>query len=221
MTGNVGFRRCIYVLGIALANVITFIEDTISYSDELTFPVFQLKDLTELHKKQMILHGAATKDTKNVHTTRLKNQILENVPCLCETKKGKFTLLTLDSEMGTALFEACQSFSHDDEMIIAKTASVIRKQFFNNDEIFNGDLSRERQMPSAPQVLHQLLQLLLEGGTCNDNNYSTCSSNIAHNISQLIRYNTVKYQGRNTVTYKRHSSSNEPPLPVAAGLMYI
>ena len=129
LTENVGFRRCIYVLGTALADVITFIEDTISYSDELTISLFQLKDLTELHKKQMILHGAATKDTKNVHTTRLKNQILENVPCLCETKKGKFTLLTLDSEMGRALFEACQSFSHDDEMIIAKTASVIRKQF--------------------------------------------------------------------------------------------
>ena len=31
-----------------------------------------------------------------VHATRLKNQILENVPCLRETKKGKFTLHTLD-----------------------------------------------------------------------------------------------------------------------------
>ena len=36
-----------------------------------------------------MLHGAATKDTKYVHATRLKNQVLENVPCLCETKKEK------------------------------------------------------------------------------------------------------------------------------------
>ena len=103
-------------------------------------------------------------------------------------------------------------------MIIAKAASVIRKQLFSN-EIFNGDLSRERQVASTPQVLHQLIQLLLEGGTCNDNNYFNCSSNVANNISQLIRYNAVKYQRRDTVTYVKHSSSNEPPLPVAVGLM--
>ena len=105
-------------------------------------------------------------------------------------------------------------------MIIAKAASVIRKQLFSN-EIFNGDLSRERQVASTPQVLHQLIQLLLEGGTCNDNNYFNCSSNVANNISQLIRYNAVKYQRRDAVTYVRHSSSNVPPLPVAVGLMYI
>ena len=154
-----------------------------------------------------------------VHATRSKNQILENVPCLCETKKGKFTLHTLNSKMGRALFEACQNSSHDDGMTNAKAASVIRKQLFNNDEIFNGDLSRERQMASILQVLHQLIQLLLEGGTCNNNNYSTCSSDIANNISQLIRYNGVKHQRRDIVTYVRHSSSNEPPLPVAVGLI--
>ena len=198
---------------------ITYIEDIIIYSDELTIPVFQLKDLTELYKKQMTLHGTATKDTKYLHATRFKNQIIENVLCLCKTKKGKFTLFTLDSEMGRALFEACQSSSHNDGMIIVKAASVIRKQLFNNDEIFNGDLSKKQRMASISQVLHQLIQLLLEIGTCNDNNYSTCSSNIANNISQLIRYKVVKYQRRDTVTYVRHSSSNVLPLLVAVGLM--
>ena len=61
MTENVGFSRCIYVIGIALADVITYIEDTLTYSDELTISVFQLKDLTEVCKKQMVLPGAASK----------------------------------------------------------------------------------------------------------------------------------------------------------------
>ena len=137
----------------------------------------------------MILHGAATKDTKYVYATRLKKQILENVPCLCEIKKGKFTLITLGSEMRRAFFEACQSSSNDDGMIIAKTTSVIREQLFNNDEIYNGDLSRERQMNSIPQVLLYLIQFLLEGETSNDNNYFTFPSNIANNISQLTLLN--------------------------------
>ena len=55
----------------------------------------------------MILHEAATKDTKYVHATRLKNQILQHLPCLRETKKRKFKFLTLKSEMGRALLEAC------------------------------------------------------------------------------------------------------------------
>ena len=126
----------------------------------------------------MILHGAATKDTKYVYATRLKKQILENVPCLCATKKGKFTLITLGSEMRRAFFEACQSSSNDDGMINAKTASVIREQLFNNDEIYNGDLSRERQMTSIPQVLLYLIQFLLEGETSNDNNYFTFPSKL-------------------------------------------
>ena len=66
MTENVGFRCFIYVLRIALADVITYIEDTITYSDELTIPEFRLKDLTELYKKEIILYGAATRDTKYV-----------------------------------------------------------------------------------------------------------------------------------------------------------
>ena len=45
--------------------------------------------------------------------------------------------------MSRALLEACQGCSYDDGMIIAKAASVIRRQLFNNDEMFNGDLSKE------------------------------------------------------------------------------
>ena len=59
-----------FLIGLALADVITCAEDTITYSEELTIPVFELKDLAELYKKQMILHGAATKDRKYVHATR-------------------------------------------------------------------------------------------------------------------------------------------------------
>ena len=137
---------------------IIYIEDTITYSDELAIPVFHLKDLTELYS------------------------------------------------------------IHNDGMIIAKAAFVLRKQLFNNDEIFNGGLTREQQMASIPQVLHQLIKLLSEGGTCNDNTI-LLALQILQMISQLIRYDAVKHQRLDPVTYVRHSSSNQPPLPVAVGLM--
>ena len=65
--------------------------------------------------------------------------------------------------MARAFFEACQRYSHDDGKIIAKTASVIRKQLFNKDEIVTGDLPMQRQIISVPQVLHHLIQFLLGG----------------------------------------------------------
>ena len=52
-----------YVTYLSFHNIQTYIEDNITYFDELTTPVFQLRRLTELYKKHMILHGAATKDT--------------------------------------------------------------------------------------------------------------------------------------------------------------
>lgn len=64
--------------------------------------------------------------------------------------------------MARAFFEACQSYSHNDGKIIAKTASVIRKQLFNKDEIVTRDMPMEQQMVSVPQVLHHLIQFLLE-----------------------------------------------------------
>ena len=45
--------------------------------------------------------------------------------------------------MGRALFGVCESSSHNDGMIMAKAASVIRKQLFDNDKVFNGDLSKK------------------------------------------------------------------------------
>ena len=150
MKENVEFSRCIYVLDFALEDVITYIEDTITYSDELKILVFQLKNLTDQQKKHIIFLGAATKSTKHVYATIIKNQVLENVFCLCKNKKRKFTFITLDSEIGRALFEACQSSSHDDGMVIAKAASVIHNQLLNNEKVFNGNLSQERQMASIP-----------------------------------------------------------------------
>ena len=84
MKENVEFSRCIYVLSFAVEDVITYIESTITYSGDLEIPVFQLKYLTDQHKKNMIFHGAATKNTKYVHATLFKNQVLENNFCLCQ-----------------------------------------------------------------------------------------------------------------------------------------
>ena len=110
-----------------MADVVGFIKNYITFSDASTVPAFRLKDLTDMYKKQMVLHGAPAKETETVHATRFKGEILELVPGVCEVEDVKYALLTLDSDIGCALFEACQSSKHDDEMILAKAVAIVRR----------------------------------------------------------------------------------------------
>ena len=72
--------------GIALSEVVEFVEESILVSDKDTTPVFKLKDLTELYQNRLRMYGAE-EAANSVHATRLKNKILENVPGLCATEQ--------------------------------------------------------------------------------------------------------------------------------------
>ena len=65
-------------------------------------------------------------------------------------------------------------------------------------------------------MLH-LISLILDGGSiCDD--YNDNSKNVAVNIGQLIKFNTVKHK-RQASSVTHHSKKNELPLPVIIGLM--
>ena len=68
-----------------------------------------LKDLRKLYQEKLRFLGANNAD---VNVTRLKEEILKQIPGLCEKKSGKYVLLTV-TEVGRALFESSQSSSKD------------------------------------------------------------------------------------------------------------
>ena len=67
---------------------------------------------------------------KNVHSTRLKLKILEDIPGPREEKQGKDVVITVDGEMGRAVFEACQYSSQNDGFILPKAAKITSKDLF-------------------------------------------------------------------------------------------
>ena len=78
----------------------------------------------------MLIHEYGQDNVEYIHACRLKDNILFNVPGLCESKSGTHILLTLQDEiMGQALFEACNSSTHDYGIIIAKAANIIWRTF--------------------------------------------------------------------------------------------
>ena len=204
------------IKGIALSKLFAFIEDSIDSNDSI--PVFLLKELKKFYQERFERNNAPEDFVKNVHSARLILKILEEIPGLREDKQGKDVVLTVDGEMGRAVFEACQYSSQDDGFILAKAAKIIRKDLFEKYVSFNGDLSINKAESSYPFSLKRLIMMILEVNSVEDIK-STKTSKIANNISQIIRFNAVKHRRKQDVTVSRHSAKSEPPLPVSIGLM--
>ena len=104
-------------------------------------------------------------------------------------------------------------------MILSKAARVIRRSMFKKPEIFDGDLSYEKQKSLVSKELLHLVSLILDDNTLSDNNdVCTQTEAIKLNLAQLIQYKSVKKK-RQLSNKIRHSKSNELPLPVKIGLL--
>ena len=205
------------LLGIAIAEISIVIEEKIAISDTTTH-IFMMKDLRMLYQEKLRQLGAAEQLIEKVNITKLKNRILELLPGLCEQKNGKYVILTLNGDVGKAIFEATTNSALDDGVILAKAAKIVRKHLFLNEEVFDGDISKARQMSSVPAHLLHLLGLILEGST-DQTSMNDASQSIALNIAQLIRFNAVQQKRRQNSLKIRHAKTNEPPLPVLVGLL--
>ena len=76
-----------------LSEIVGIIEAVLSSTEKS--PMFVLKNLVKMYK--ILLDLEANEDfIRKVHSTRLKESIMKHVSCLCEKKKGKDVLLTLE-----------------------------------------------------------------------------------------------------------------------------
>ena len=114
----------------------------------------------------------------NVNVTKLKEEILKRAPTLCEQRNGKFILLTLDRQVGKALFNVTQNSHKDDSIMLPRVAKIKRKHMFDKEEILNGDLSREKQEDCVPSPLLRLISLIFNKSTIL-NNYNANSKTVA------------------------------------------
>lgn len=71
------FFSLFFLSRIAMADVDRLLEDTTKFSDASITPVFQLKDLTNMYKKQMVRRGASAEETEKAHATLFKGEILD------------------------------------------------------------------------------------------------------------------------------------------------
>lgn len=171
-----------------------------------------------MYRERMLIHEYGQDNVEYIHACRLKDNILFNVPGLCESKSGTHILLTLQDEMGQVLFEASNSSTHHYGIIIAKAANIICRHMFSNEVSFNGDMSQGKQTASIPNWLLQMMTLIFGGVYVEDSNLQRFT-HAAANLAQQIRFNSVKFKREDDVSDMRHSLKNESPFPVATALL--
>jgi len=196
--------------GIAFAELVVFMEDMCS--DEDSAPVFKLADIANLYKIRLEQLGV-TVDSR-IHTTRLKNRLLYELPDLRAHSEGRDTLLTFEMNIGPALKKACD---HDsDAMHLVRAAQVVCREMFERKFSFDGSFQLDCQKDAVAPSLLALVNMILDGANIKHQTQlvETTTTTAALTISQLLTFNSVKHTRKESSGSIRHNRSRETPLPL-------
>ena len=199
--------------GIALAELIGFIEDTRN-NDQDVVPVFRLADLVQLYSNR--LQGLGIEQSGRVHSTNLKNRLLGNLPGIRAFKQGRDVMLTFDADVGTALKEATLTDYDDEAICLAKAAQIVRRDMQQKFSTFSGTFESNCQEEAVPKSLLTLVDMIMEGTNIQNKHPEKCQA--ALSVAQLLQFNSSTRR-RNSATGMRHSIDKETPLPVYLGLL--
>ena len=108
----------------ALSSVIIFIKEKCSIPGDQKC-VFKLSDLRKLYSNRLAELGA-TSDV-HIHSTRLKNRILDVFPTIRCYPDGKEVLLAFDADIGEVLGDKIQMGYDAEGVILAEAAKIIRR----------------------------------------------------------------------------------------------
>ena len=76
--------------GVVVREVVEYIRESILSSENVT-PVFKLWDLRNLTTRRLAEYNASKESIDRIHSTRLKEDILKELPSVSETRHGKVT----------------------------------------------------------------------------------------------------------------------------------
>ena len=70
-----------------------------------------------MYQNRLKTLGASEIMIQNVNVTRMKEDLLEQVPGICEQRDGKYVILALDDEFGRALIQCSQNTMKEENHI--------------------------------------------------------------------------------------------------------
>lgn len=107
------------VYPLAFPELLIYITETKNASEATSPAIFKLADLTLIYKERLKQLGV---ESPNVHSNRLKDQLLAQMPELESHKKGRDVLLAFRNDIGP------QASNYSEAIILSKAASILRNQ---------------------------------------------------------------------------------------------
>ena len=205
---------------IAFAEVVSYIEDCRDTQD--TLPVFNLADLSRKYLSVLNEHGVDT--DARVHSTRLKENLMHEIPGLVSYKNGRDIFLAFSEDVSEALLIACKQDTESDALHLARAARIIRRDIFaHQNTLFNGTFVDNCQANSIPSSLKASIGMILEGPCPETKSDGVSCTQAGLTISQLISFNCVKHKRKTDALEEskqvgRHNRERETPLPLYVGL---
>jgi len=207
--------------GLVFAQLVSYIEDT--KLDNRLSPVFKSSDIAKLYAEHLRQLGLC----ENVHSTRLKQQLLAHFPDMRAQEVGRDILLLFSGDIGPAVHKACAHDALQDAFCLSRAAQIIQQQIFSHSAQFDGSFGPDCQEEAVPKSLLALVSMMLEGPNIEDQTRLPVVPG-AVQISQLIVFNSIKHQRHRDVNEplvssaskgSRHSRCRETPLPLYIGLL--
>jgi len=205
---------------IALSEVITHLENSrMEMVENLETPLLKLSDVTKVYHEKLQQFGIQI--NSRIHSTRLKEKLMANIPGLTAHKQGKEVLLIFKEDIGSAL-SISNDQSDEKALCLAQAAKIIREDILSseNKTVFGGKFHIGCERDSVPCTLVALVRMILHGPTVKDADEDACQA--ALSISQLIKFNIKKNTPRvsaSSVHVTHHAAELETPLPVYISLL--
>ena len=157
----------------------------------------------------------------SIHTTRLKDRILANIPDIQAHKHGRDVLLAFNEDIGTVLNNAYGRDFDDEGMILSQAARIVRRSMSETKYSFNGTFGKDCQSQSVPGLLLSLVKMILSGSSIKKDSDHINNTQAALTVAQLLQYNSSFCSSssvlKSSSTY--HSTDHEPPLMAYVGLL--
>ena len=150
---------CIYQ-GIALAELVSFLEECRSDPDENT--VFKLSEFSRMYALRLEQMGVDI--SQRVHSTRLKERLIQQCPDLTSYKDGREVLVAFREDVAAVLKNASEKNTDKEAMVIAKAANIVRRDLLNIENSQFHGIETNCQEASDPQSLRSLIAMIM-GGT--------------------------------------------------------
>ena len=195
---------------LAFSELLIYINETKSNREGTSPVMFKLADLTKIYKERLEQLGV---QSSNVHSNRLKDKLMAQMPELESHRKGRGVLLAFKEDIGPVLSQASD---YSDAIILSKAASFLRNQIINHKSKFNGNFDEQCIDDSIPPILLQFVCMIEHGADIKSQlRFGASKTDLA--MAQLLQYNCYGRCRKEKAT-QRHSKDRETPFPVYIGM---